>query len=85
MYPPNTKMGEPQSRSGLLKNKISCAFQKYLEIIIVYHSVNVFVFAKLRKTTNSFVMSVCLSVPLFVSLFVRVEQLSFHRTDFHEI
>jgi hypothetical protein len=32
--------------------------------------------AKLRKTTISFVMSVCLSI--------RNEQLRFHWTDFHE-
>ena len=34
-------------------------------------------FAKFRKTNISFVMSVPLSV--------RMEQLGFHRTDFHEI
>jgi hypothetical protein len=35
------------------------------------------VFAKLRKATISFVMSVLLSV--------RMKQLGFHRKDFHEI
>jgi len=34
-------------------------------------------FAKLRKETISFVMSVCLSV--------RMEQLGFHRTDYHVV
>ena len=38
-------------------------------------------FTKLRKATISFVMSVRLSVLLSV----RMEQLSFHRTDFYEI
>ena len=39
------------------------------------------VFAKLRKATISFVMSVCLSV----CLSVRMEQLGSHWMDFHEI
>jgi hypothetical protein len=38
-------------------------------------------FAKLRKATTSFVMSVLPSVCLFVS----TEELGFHWTDFHEI
>jgi hypothetical protein len=46
-------------------------------------------FAKLRKVTISFVISVCpsvcLSVRLSVCLSVRMEQVGFHWTDFHEI
>jgi len=38
-------------------------------------------FAKLRKVTISFIMSICLSVPPSV----RMEQLGSHWTDFHEI
>ena len=39
------------------------------------------VFAKFRKVTISFVMSVCLSI----CPYVRMEQLRFHRMDFREI
>jgi hypothetical protein len=42
-------------------------------------------FAKLRKATISFVMSVCLSVCLSVCPSVRIEQLAFYGKDFHEI
>jgi len=41
--------------------------------------------AKLRKATISFIMFVCPSVHLFVSLSVRVEQLGSDWEDFDEI
>ena len=41
-------------------------------------------FAKLRKVTFRFVMSVALSVCLFACPSVRMEQLSSHWTDFYE-
>ena len=41
-------------------------------------------FAKLPKVTVSFVIPLCLSVCLSVSLFVRLEQLGSHWTDFDE-
>jgi hypothetical protein len=42
-------------------------------------------FAKWRKATRSFVVSVCLPVCLSLSPYVRMEQLGTHRTDWHEI
>ena len=42
-------------------------------------------FAKLSKATISFVMSVCPFVRPSLCLSVRMEQLFFHRTGFHEI
>jgi hypothetical protein len=83
MCPFNTKFGEPQSRSGLLEKKISYAFQKYLEIIVIYASVTFLLCP--RNCEKRLLVSSCLSVPKSVFLSVRMEQLGFHRTDFHEI
>jgi hypothetical protein len=49
MYPFNTKVGEPQSRSGILEKKVSCTFQEYLEIIVVYSSVTFLLICEIAK------------------------------------
>jgi hypothetical protein len=60
---------KPQNEASNLKRSRSCK------------TLISFAFAKLGKATMSFVVSVC----LFVRPSVRMEQLGFHWTDYHEI
>jgi hypothetical protein len=90
LYPVGVKLGRSQSLYGRLdKEKKFCSFRKsnprsfspwkvtVLITILVLDGQFLGAFAKLRKATISFFMSVCLSV--------RMEQLGSHWTDVHEI
>jgi hypothetical protein len=59
-----------------------CLNEAYSRVRVGKHLPGIFdAFVKLRKATISFVMTVCLSVPLSVHM----KKLGSHWTDFHEI